>query len=189
MEFDWAGSTHKSPFPALFRVPNFRHSFIGSRPTCRAAGMAKIGTNLPVPPPAANGSYGPNLPFDGPIPLSRRGADEPHLTQNSTGTDSSISSGRSAGISGSGSARRYGSRHPHARPPDLARKLVRTAHACKILVVLTLAEMKRLLGTTTCLKHQTALSVAYGAGLRVAEVSALTTGRLAATCRKARFAA
>lgn len=57
--------------------------------------------------------------------------------------------------------------------PDLARKLVRTAHARKIPVVLTLDEVKRLLEATTCLKHQAALSVAYGAGLRVAEVSAL----------------
>ena len=57
--------------------------------------------------------------------------------------------------------------------PDLARKLVRTAHARKIPVVLTLAEVKRLLDATTCLKHQAALSVAYGAGLRVAEVAAL----------------
>lgn len=57
--------------------------------------------------------------------------------------------------------------------PDLARKLVRTAHARKIPVVLTLGEMKRLLDATTCLKHQAALSVAYGAGLRVAEVAAL----------------
>lgn len=57
--------------------------------------------------------------------------------------------------------------------PDLARKLVRTAHARKIPVVLTLEEMKRLLNATTCLKHQAALSVAYGAGLRVAEVSTL----------------
>jgi integrase/recombinase XerD len=57
--------------------------------------------------------------------------------------------------------------------PDLARKLVRTAHARKIPVVLTLEEMRRLLEATTCLKHQAALSVAYGAGLRVAEVSAL----------------
>jgi site-specific recombinase XerD len=39
--------------------------------------------------------------------------------------------------------------------------------------VLSLEEMKRLLEATTCLKHQAALSVAYGAGLRVAEVSAL----------------
>jgi integrase/recombinase XerD len=57
--------------------------------------------------------------------------------------------------------------------PDLARKLVRTAHARKIPVVLSLEEMRRLLNATTCLKHHAALSVAYGAGLRVAEVSAL----------------
>lgn len=57
--------------------------------------------------------------------------------------------------------------------PDLARKLVRTAHARKIPVVLTLEEIKRLLDATTCLKHQAALSVAYGSGLRVAEVSVL----------------
>ena len=57
--------------------------------------------------------------------------------------------------------------------PELARKLVRTAHARKIPAVLTLGEVKRLLDATTCLKHQAALSVAYGAGLRVSEVSAL----------------
>ena len=34
-------------------------------------------------------------------------------------------------------------------------------------------EVARLLNATTCLKHQAALSVAYGSGLRVAEVSAL----------------
>ena len=34
-------------------------------------------------------------------------------------------------------------------------------------------EVTRLLDATTCLKHQAALSVAYGAGLRVAEVAAL----------------
>jgi len=57
--------------------------------------------------------------------------------------------------------------------PDLARKLVRTAHARKIPVVLSLDEVRRLLEATTCLKHQAALSVAYGAGLRVSEVAAL----------------
>src|SRR3546814_1668095 len=36
-----------------------------------------------------------------------------------------------------------------------------------------MAEVKRLLDATRCLKHQAALSVAYGAGLRVAEVAAL----------------
>jgi integrase/recombinase XerD len=57
--------------------------------------------------------------------------------------------------------------------PDLARKLVRLAHPRKLPVVLSRDEVARLLGATTCLKHQAALSVAYGAGLRVAEVSAL----------------
>ena len=57
--------------------------------------------------------------------------------------------------------------------PELARRLVRTAHARKIPVVLTMDEVKRLLEATTCLKHQAALSVAYGAGLRVSEVAVL----------------
>jgi integrase/recombinase XerD len=57
--------------------------------------------------------------------------------------------------------------------PDLARKLVRVKHARKLPVVLSRDEVARLLDATTCLKHQAALSVAYGAGLRVAEVAAL----------------
>lgn len=57
--------------------------------------------------------------------------------------------------------------------PDLARKLVRVAHARTLPVVLSRDEVARLLGATTCLKHQAALAVAYGAGLRVAEISAL----------------
>jgi site-specific recombinase XerD len=57
--------------------------------------------------------------------------------------------------------------------PDLSRKLVRTAHARRIPVVLSMDEVKRLLEATTCLKHYAALSVAYGAGLRVSEVAAL----------------
>ena len=40
-------------------------------------------------------------------------------------------------------------------------------------MVLSRDEVARLLDATTCLKHQAALSVAYGAGLRVAEVTAL----------------
>ena len=43
----------------------------------------------------------------------------------------------------------------------------------KLPVVLSRDEVARLLGATTSLKHQAALSVAYGAGLRVAEVSML----------------
>ena len=57
--------------------------------------------------------------------------------------------------------------------PDLSRKLVRVAHPRKLPVVLSRDEVARLLNATTCLKHQAALSVAYGAGLRVAEVAAL----------------
>src|SRR3546814_7037526 len=57
--------------------------------------------------------------------------------------------------------------------PDLARKMIRTKQVRKITVVLNMAEVKRLLDATSCLKHQAALSVAYGAGLRVAEVEAL----------------
>ncbi|WP_419694232.1 tyrosine-type recombinase/integrase [Mesorhizobium muleiense] len=57
--------------------------------------------------------------------------------------------------------------------PDLARRLVRLAHPRKLPVVLSRDEVARLLNATTCLKHQAALSAAYGAGLRVAEVSTL----------------
>jgi integrase/recombinase XerD len=57
--------------------------------------------------------------------------------------------------------------------PDLARRLVRLAHPRKLPVVLSRDEVARLLNATTCLKHQAALSVAYGSGLRVAEVSTL----------------
>jgi len=60
--------------------------------------------------------------------------------------------------------------------PDLARKLVRLAHPRRLPVVLSRDEVARLLNATTCLKHQAALSVAYGAGLRVAEVSARKVG-------------
>jgi integrase/recombinase XerD len=57
--------------------------------------------------------------------------------------------------------------------PDLARRLVRVAHPRNLPVVLSREEVTRLLAATTCLKHQAVLSVAYGAGLRVAEVAAL----------------
>jgi integrase/recombinase XerD len=60
--------------------------------------------------------------------------------------------------------------------PDLARKLFRVAYPRKLPVVLSPDEVARLLEATTCLKHQAALSVAYGAGLRVAEVSTLKVG-------------
>ena len=57
--------------------------------------------------------------------------------------------------------------------PDLARKLVRMRHVRKLPVVLSQDEVARLLAATTCLKHQAALSVAYGAGLRAAEIAGL----------------
>ncbi len=57
--------------------------------------------------------------------------------------------------------------------PDLARKLIRTVHPRNLPVVLSRDEVARLLNATTCLKHQAALSVAYGAGLRVSEVASL----------------
>ncbi|MCP3733047.1 tyrosine-type recombinase/integrase [Sphingomonas sp. MG17] len=57
--------------------------------------------------------------------------------------------------------------------PDLARRLVWVKQMRKLPVVLSRDEVARLLGATTCLKHQAALSVAYGAGLRVAEVAML----------------
>ena len=60
--------------------------------------------------------------------------------------------------------------------PDLARRLFRVTYPRKLPVVLSPEEVARLLGATRCLKHQTALSVAYGAGLRVAEVVALKVG-------------
>ena len=44
-------------------------------------------------------------------------------------------------------------------------------HERKLPVVLSRDEVARLLAATTCLKHQAALSVAYGAGLRAAEVA------------------
>lgn len=57
--------------------------------------------------------------------------------------------------------------------PDLARKLVRVSHPRNLPVVLSRDEVTRLLNATTSLKHQAALSVAYGAGLRVGEVAML----------------
>ena len=60
--------------------------------------------------------------------------------------------------------------------PDLARKLVRLRYARSLPDVLSPDEVRRLLGATVCLKHLAVLSVAYGAGLRVAEVAALKVG-------------
>lgn len=60
--------------------------------------------------------------------------------------------------------------------PDLARKLIRLRYPRKLPVVLSADEVARLLAATTCRKHRAALSVAYGAGLRVAEVASLKVG-------------
>ena len=60
--------------------------------------------------------------------------------------------------------------------PDLARKLIRLRYPRKLPVVLSPDEVARLLAATTCLKHRAALSVAYGAGLRVAELASLKVG-------------
>ena len=54
--------------------------------------------------------------------------------------------------------------------PDLSRKLLRVSYPRKLPMVLSPDEVARLLAATTCIKHRAALSVAYGAGLRVAEV-------------------
>ena len=60
--------------------------------------------------------------------------------------------------------------------PDLSRKLIRVPYPRKLPTVLSPDEVARLLGATTCTKHRAALGVAYGAGLRVAEVAALKVG-------------
>jgi len=60
--------------------------------------------------------------------------------------------------------------------PDLARKLLRLRYPRKLPTVLSPDEVARLIAATTCLKHRAALSVAYGAGLRVAEVASLKVG-------------
>ena len=60
--------------------------------------------------------------------------------------------------------------------PDLARKLIRLRYPRKLPVVLSSDEAARLIAATTCLKHRAALSVAYGAGLRVAEVASRKVG-------------
>ncbi len=60
--------------------------------------------------------------------------------------------------------------------PDLSRKLIRVSYPRKLPTVLSAEEVARLLAATTCIKHRAALAVAYGAGLRVAEVAALKIG-------------
>ena len=65
--------------------------------------------------------------------------------------------------------------------PDLARKLVRLRYPRSLPDVLSPDEVRRLLGATVCVKHLAALSVAYGAGLRVAEVASLKVGNIDST--------
>jgi len=61
--------------------------------------------------------------------------------------------------------------HPHDRRGD---EPVAPAHEpCKLPVVLSQQEVARLLDAAPGLKYKAALSVAYGAGLRAAEVVAL----------------
>ena len=60
--------------------------------------------------------------------------------------------------------------------PDLSRKLIPVPYPRKLPTVLSPDEVARLLAATTCIKHRAALAVAYGAGLRVAEVAALKVG-------------
>ena len=57
--------------------------------------------------------------------------------------------------------------------PELMAKMQSVRVPRKLPVVLSKKEMARLLGAVGHIKHQTALSVAYGAGLRVSEVVAL----------------
>ena len=57
--------------------------------------------------------------------------------------------------------------------PELMRKMQTVPVPHKLPVVLSRDEVSRLLAAVGNLKHQTALSVAYGAGLRVSEVCAL----------------
>jgi site-specific recombinase XerD len=60
--------------------------------------------------------------------------------------------------------------------PELGTKMrpLRVEH--KLPVVLSREEVARLIGSTANLKYRTALSVAYGAGLRASEVVSLKTG-------------
>ena len=59
-------------------------------------------------------------------------------------------------------------------PPELTRHMHPVHKPRKIPIVLSQEEIARLIGCAGNLKNQTALSVAYGAGLRVSEVVALT---------------
>src|ERR1019366_6793838 len=60
--------------------------------------------------------------------------------------------------------------------PDLSRELIRLRYPRKLPSVLSPEEVARLLAAAKHLKHRAALAVAYGAGLRVAEVASLKVG-------------
>jgi integrase/recombinase XerD len=60
--------------------------------------------------------------------------------------------------------------------PELMRKMSHVRVARTLPVVLSREEASRLIESASTLKHRTALSVAYGAGLRVSEVTALKVG-------------
>jgi integrase/recombinase XerD len=65
--------------------------------------------------------------------------------------------------------------------PDLSRKLIRLSYSRTLPTVLSAEEIARLLAATTSIKHRAALAVAYGAGLRVAEVATLKVGDIDST--------
>jgi site-specific recombinase XerD len=56
--------------------------------------------------------------------------------------------------------------------PDLSRKLIRVPYPRKLPTVLSPDEVARLLAATSSVRRRAALSVAYGAGLRVASQGA-----------------
>lgn len=60
--------------------------------------------------------------------------------------------------------------------PELMKKMSHLRVARTLPVVLSREEASRLIESARTLKHRTALSVAYGAGLRVSEVIALKVG-------------
>src|SRR6201993_3412595 len=71
---------------------------------------------------------------------------------------------------------------PTLARPDLSRKLIRLRYPRKLPAVLSAEEVARLLAAAKCLKHRAALAVAYGAGLRVAEVASLKVGDIDSAC-------
>jgi integrase/recombinase XerD len=65
--------------------------------------------------------------------------------------------------------------------PELMSKMSHVRVASKLPVILSREEASRLIESARTLKHRTALSVAYGAGLRVSEVVALKIGDVDST--------